>query len=196
MHRLFQGTGSAIHLNIVHNRQIASHCLLRALLPLRVPPEKTVTRAASAFEAWAVEAWLLWQLSIEMATTVSDIASPERTPLLSDPELEFGPRSKPTSRIGSIIPRARPAAVVVLVVAAAALVAAVCYNATIGAPASVVSRRPFEGEGTCGVGTCLDYDEHVGGKEVVLSLSSHRFLVENLRFGLAAQQRFKHADVK
>ena len=101
---------------------------------------------------------MLRQLSIEMATDISKIVSPERTPLLSDPEQGLGPRSK-----ASNISFPRPAAVVFVVVAAA-LVAAVCYSATAGAPASVVSRRPFEGEGTCGVGTCSGYDEHVGGK--------------------------------
>jgi hypothetical protein len=104
-----------------------------------------------------------------MAT--KDIVSPERTPLLSDPEHGLGPRSKATSTT----------AAVVFVVAAAALVAAVCYNATIGAPASVISRRPFEGEGTCGVGACLGYDEHVGGKGGVLSLSSHFFAESHRR---------------
>ena len=110
-----------------------------------------------------------------MAT--KDIVSPERTPLLSDdPEHGLGgPRSKATST-GSV---PRPAAVVFVVVAT--LVAAVCYNATIGAPASVVSRRPFEGEGTCGVGACLGYDEHVGGKGGVLSLSSHFFAESHRR---------------
>jgi hypothetical protein len=71
--------------------------------------------------------------------------SPETIPLLSGE----GDRSKASIR---------QTAAVVLVVA---LVAAVCYHAAGGA-APDPSRLPLLGEGTCDVGRCHSYAEHVG----------------------------------
>jgi hypothetical protein len=80
--------------------------------------------------------------------------SPETIPLLSGE----GDRSKASIRQTAAKASIRQTAAVVLVVA---LVAAVCYHAAGGA-APDPSRLPLLGEGTCDVGRCHSYAEHVG----------------------------------